>query len=146
MRSGPLRLLVECKSTRAKEDKDKPSGLCHWAFPFAAPCVEGLNQRPTRLKQILSERGYRSVIAVLSIRDTGNAMRPIAHAAEPSADQRQYERVSTGLLGKLFVPAEDRTIDCRVLNLSAGGASVKCDEPPYLHAFVVLYVDGFGRF
>ena len=73
-------------------------------------------------------------------------MRQIAQAAEPSADQRQYERVSTGLLGKLFVPAENLTIDCRVLNLSAGGASVKCNEPPSLHTFVVLYVDGFGRF
>jgi hypothetical protein len=73
-------------------------------------------------------------------------MRQVAQATEPNADRRQYERVSTGLLGKLFIPAENRTIDCRVVNLSAGGASVKCDETFALHTFVVLYVDGFGRF
>jgi hypothetical protein len=63
-----------------------------------------------------------------------------------SQDQRSSERVSVRLAGKLFVPAEKATLDCTVVNLSVGGAGVHCPEPPPLDAFVVLYVEGFGRF
>jgi len=69
-----------------------------------------------------------------------------AAATNASADQRQHERVVTALPGRLFVPAEEVTLECRIVNLSAGGAGVECEEPPPLNAFVVLYVDGFGRF
>lgn len=69
-----------------------------------------------------------------------------AAATVASADQRQHERAITALPGRLFVPAEDITIACSIVNLSAGGAGVECDEPPPLNAFVVLYIDGFGRF
>ena len=62
-----------------------------------------------------------------------------------SQDQRSSERVAVRLAGKLFVPAEESILDCIIVNLSAGGASVHCPEPP-LDAFVILYVDGFGRF
>ena len=61
-------------------------------------------------------------------------------------DQRSSERVSVRLAGKLFVPAEHATLDCTILNMSVGGAGLHCPEPPPLDAFVVLYVDGFGRF
>jgi hypothetical protein len=63
-----------------------------------------------------------------------------------SQDQRSSERVSVRLAGKLFVPAEKTTLDCTVINLSVGGAGIHCPEPPPLDAFVVLYVEGFGRF
>jgi hypothetical protein len=69
-----------------------------------------------------------------------------AAATAASADQRQHQRVATALPGRLFVPAEEVTLECTIVNLSAGGAGVECDEPPPLNAFVVLYVDGFGRF
>ena len=61
-------------------------------------------------------------------------------------DRRGSDRVAAQLEGKLFVPAEERTMDCVVNNLSVGGAGVLCPEPPPVGAFVVLYVDGFGRF
>jgi hypothetical protein len=63
-----------------------------------------------------------------------------------SYDQRENERIVVTLPGKLFVPAEEATLDCTVVNLSVGGAGIHCPEPPPLDAFVVLYVDGFGRF
>jgi len=66
--------------------------------------------------------------------------------AAGSKDRRGSDRVSAQLEGKLFVPAEERTLDCTIINLSVGGAGIKCVEPPPLDAFVVLYVDGFGRF
>lgn len=61
-------------------------------------------------------------------------------------DMRSDERVKMRMAGKLFVPAEESTQDCIVINLSAGGAGVQCSEPPPLDTFVVLYIEGFGRF
>jgi hypothetical protein len=63
-----------------------------------------------------------------------------------SQDQRSSERVAVRLAGKLFVPAEQSTLECIIINLSVGGAGIHCPEPPPLDAFVVLYVNGFGRF
>jgi hypothetical protein len=63
-----------------------------------------------------------------------------------STDQRSSERVQVKLAGKLFVPAEETTLDCTIVNLSVGGAGIFCPEPPPLDCFVVLYIDGFGRF
>lgn len=63
-----------------------------------------------------------------------------------AVDQRQHQRVAMALPGRLFVPAEGAMFECSIVNLSPGGAGVECDEPPPLNAFVVLYVDGFGRF
>jgi hypothetical protein len=61
-------------------------------------------------------------------------------------DQRSNDRIAVTLAGKLFVPADEVTLDCTVVNLSAGGAGIYCPEPPPLDTLVVLYVDGFGRF
>ncbi len=65
--------------------------------------------------------------------------------AQQVLDQRGSERVVVRFEGKLFVPAEETTLDCTILNLSAGGAGVHCPDPPPLDTFVVLYMDGFGR-
>lgn len=69
-----------------------------------------------------------------------------AVATAAPADKRRDERFATALAGRLFVAAEDSVIACRIVNLSAGGVGLECDEPPPLNAFVVLYIDGFGRF
>jgi len=71
-----------------------------------------------------------------------------AREAQRSAshEQREFERVPIGLPGKLFMPSDETTADCRVVNLSGGGAGIRCAEPPPLHTFLVLYIDGFGRF
>ena len=77
----------------------------------------------------------------------GGAMKPNAQVAQhKSGEQRTHERVVTALAGKLFVPAEQVTLDCQIINLSGGGAGIQCAEPPPLNTFVVLYIDGFGRF
>ena len=64
----------------------------------------------------------------------------------PEFDQRADERIKVRLEGKLFLPAEENTFDCIIVDLSAGGAGIYCAEPPPLNSFVVLYVNGFGRF
>ena len=65
-------------------------------------------------------------------------------AAPP--DQREYERCQTVLGAKLFVPAESLTLECTVVDLSVGGARIRGEELPPLSTFVVLYIEGFGRF
>jgi hypothetical protein len=61
-------------------------------------------------------------------------------------DKREHKRVRMALKSKLFIPAEGATVDCEAVDLSAGGAGVRCEDAPPLSAFVVLYVDGFGRY
>lgn len=61
-------------------------------------------------------------------------------------EQRRSERLHTTLEGRMFLPAEEAMIDCRVVDLSDNGAGVTTDEMPPLQAFVLLYVEGFGRF
>ena len=60
-------------------------------------------------------------------------------------EQREFKRNVINLPGNLIVPAEEVTLPCQVLNLSAGGASVRCEDPPPLRAYVILCIDGFGR-
>jgi len=67
-------------------------------------------------------------------------------SAESANDQRAYGRVRMAFNGKLFLSAEDTTTDCLTINLSAGGAGVLCENPPPFNSFVLLYIDGFGRY
>ena len=62
------------------------------------------------------------------------------------ADQREFKRFEIHLPGYLFIPADGTTIECQVFNLSGGGASIQCETPPALQTYIVLYIDGFGRF
>lgn len=58
--------------------------------------------------------------------------------------QRADNRIETALAGSLIVPAEEDVLDCLVINLSATGAGIVCDEPPPRHTYVVLRLDGLG--
>jgi PilZ domain len=61
-------------------------------------------------------------------------------------DKRKYKRVKLYLPGQLYNPSTEQSVDCKVLNLSAGGAGVQCEgEFPHGTA-LILYVEGFGRF
>ena len=68
-----------------------------------------------------------------------------ARKAEP-VEQRKFDRTRTSLRGKMFVPAEERTIDCGIVDISAGGAGITCEDMPPLETYVVLYIDDYGRF
>ena len=61
-------------------------------------------------------------------------------------NRRKYQRSAVSLNGRLFVPAEDSEQPCQVVDLSAGSARVACEDVPPPSTFVILYVDGFGRF
>jgi hypothetical protein len=61
-------------------------------------------------------------------------------------EKRGFERSSTLLDGTLFMRATSTTIACWVLDISAGGARVRCQTPLRPETLIVLYIDGVGRF
>jgi hypothetical protein len=61
-------------------------------------------------------------------------------------NRREHERSTVMLDGQLFVPAEESEQPCQVVDLSAGGARVVCEDVPPCTTYVILYVNGFGRF
>lgn len=61
-------------------------------------------------------------------------------------NRRQHERSAVSLDGQLFIPAEESEQPCQIVDLSAGGARVICEDVPPCATYVILYVNGFGRF
>ena len=68
------------------------------------------------------------------------------NATKNKADRRQFERIRMDLVGQLFDPVDWKTVDCRVLNLGAGGALIGCESGCPEEVLLVLYVEHFGRF
>lgn len=62
------------------------------------------------------------------------------------AERRKYERIKLFLPGQLFNPINEQSAECKVLNLSAGGAAVQCDIQFPAGVCLVLYIENFGRF
>lgn len=66
--------------------------------------------------------------------------------AKALAERRRFRRVPVNLPGRLFIPATSMEAQCKVVDLSPGGASIQCDTAPDIDTHIVLYIDGFGRF
>ncbi len=66
--------------------------------------------------------------------------------ARARAERRRFRRVRVDLPGRLFLPSDGREARCSVVDLSPGGAAIRCETVPDHGTPVVLYVDGFGRF
>ena len=64
----------------------------------------------------------------------------------PVPDKRKYERTKLFLPGQLFNPANQQSAECKVLNLSAGGAAVQCAASFAAGVPLILYIESFGRF
>src|ERR1700704_3621694 len=61
------------------------------------------------------------------------------------AERRRYKREKVDLAGRQFEPAENREAQCKIVDLSPGGARVLSEVVPPPGALVVIYIDGFGR-
>jgi len=70
----------------------------------------------------------------------------MASIPAPIHDNRKYERIKLFLPGQLFNPLNEQSVECKVLNLSAGGAAVQCDAKFPAGVTLVLYIENFGRF
>jgi len=62
------------------------------------------------------------------------------------SERRQFERVRLYMPGQLFNPVDEQSLECKVLDLSAGGAAVQIEGNFSAGDKFVLYVMGFGRF
>jgi hypothetical protein len=69
-----------------------------------------------------------------------------APALPPVLEKRKYERVKLFLPGHLFNPRNEQSAECKVLNLSAGGAAVQCAAAFEAGVPLVLYIENFGRY
>jgi hypothetical protein len=67
-------------------------------------------------------------------------------ASPPVPDKRKYERIKLFLPGQLFNPLNEQSVECKVLNLSAGGAAVQCAATFIAGISLVLHIENFGRF
>ena len=63
-----------------------------------------------------------------------------------SEDRRKYERIKLYLVGQLFNPLNNQASECKVLNLSAGGARVQSQTGFSEGLLLVLNVENIGRF
>ena len=61
-------------------------------------------------------------------------------------EARAHARTALSLPSQLYVTAEQSAQSCTVTDISAGGARLVCVDVPPLSAFVILTVEGFGRF
>lgn len=66
--------------------------------------------------------------------------------AKALAERRRHLRVEVDIAGRIFVPGDGREGDCRIVEMSPGGAQVVSDVIPQTGTYIVLYVEGFGRF
>jgi hypothetical protein len=67
-------------------------------------------------------------------------------SAKAGAERRRFRRVEVDLPGRLFIPADNHEVRCKVVDLSPGGAAIACETVPESGTPVILYVDNFGRF
>lgn len=59
---------------------------------------------------------------------------------------RVHSRTLLALPSQLYLPSDKTAQSCIVTDLSVGGASIACETAPPLSSFVILHVQGFGRF
>jgi len=69
------------------------------------------------------------------------AVAPLSTAVE---EQRDFDRIEGALSGSLFV--DDVLHRCTAIDISPGGARIKCDHALSLHRRARLHIDGFGSF
>ena len=61
------------------------------------------------------------------------------------AERRHFVRVRVELSGRFFLPSDNREAECKIIDLSPGGAQVTSETVPEVDAQIILYVEGFGR-
>ena len=61
------------------------------------------------------------------------------------AERRHFMRARVEIAGRFFVPSDSREAQCKVVDLSPGGALIVSEIVPMAETQVILYIDGFGR-
>lgn len=67
----------------------------------------------------------------------------MAAAAVPAGE---IQAADLQLAAMLFVPAQSEALACEVRRISSEGAVLACPSLPAPQSFVMMYIEGFGRF
>ena len=67
-------------------------------------------------------------------------------AAVSGTDRRRYTRLQVDQSGYLYNPPNDQPLECRVVDLSAGGALLRSETECPRDRPLILHIDGFGSF
>jgi hypothetical protein len=62
------------------------------------------------------------------------------------AERRQFKRVPVELAGRIFIPSTNCEAQCKIDDISPGGAHVLSEVVPPDGEPIVIYIDKFGRF
>jgi hypothetical protein len=73
-----------------------------------------------------------------------SAIRQFLTAA--TENRRAYTRTALSLPGQIYLPAEETAVRCTVTDVSGGGVRLICEDVPPVSTFVILTIEGFGRF
>ncbi|UNK39652.1 PilZ domain-containing protein [Shinella sp. H4-D48] len=65
-------------------------------------------------------------------------------ARQPQSDQRNFQRVSVNLSGRLMTANHDE-YECTVLDMSPGDAHFTCAARPRMGERIIAYIDHLGR-
>lgn len=69
-----------------------------------------------------------------------------AGAATSATDRRRYTRLQVDQRGYLYNLLHEQPLECRIVDLSAGGALIKASGECPRDRPLILYIDGFGSF
>jgi len=108
---------------------------------YAPKMLGGISNKQPR---ILDEPGEAEIAPGMAGESELKAGPPDAAVCKQGI--RQFERVRLYMPGQLFHPGDGQTLDCKVLDISAGGAAVQCDGYFPQGDRVVLHIPRFGRF
>jgi hypothetical protein len=61
-------------------------------------------------------------------------------------NRRAHTRTALSLPGQIYLPAEQTAERCTVTDVSGGGVRLTCEDVPPVSTFVILTIEGFGRF
>jgi DNA-binding NarL/FixJ family response regulator len=66
--------------------------------------------------------------------------------ATSATDRRRYTRLQVDQRGLLYNMLHEQPLECRIVDLSAGGALIKAEGECPRDRPLILYIDGFGSF
>lgn len=78
--------------------------------------------------------------------ETVNNLTSRGNTAVSVTDRRRYTRLQVDQRGYLYNPPNDQPVECRIVDLSAGGALIQSQSECPRDRALVLHIDGFGNF
>jgi DNA-binding response OmpR family regulator len=82
----------------------------------------------------------------MALIETVNSLTTRSSAVTSPTDRRRYTRLQVDQRGYLYNPPHGKPLECRIVDLSAGGALIQSASECPRDRPLVLHIDGFGNF